>query len=108
MIRLFFVLSFLLSIDIATAVNSSIIAAPGGVITTTPVDLVGKIITYAIGIAAILWVIGITWWGIQMILSVWEDEKLKKWQRTVIYSIVWVVLAWLAYGIVNLIGNIRI
>jgi Type IV secretion system pilin len=108
MIRFFLILSFLLWVDVVTAVNSSIIAAPSGVITTTPVDLVSKIITYAIGIAAILWVIGITWWGIQMILSVGEDEKLKKWQRTVIYSIVGVVLAWLAYGIVNLIGNIRI
>lgn len=70
--------------------------------------LIANIIKYGIGIAGILGVIGITWWGIQMVLSVWEDEKMKKARHIVIYSIVGVIVAGLAYGIVNLIWNVKI
>lgn len=43
-----------------------------------------------------------------MILSVGEDEKLKKARKIIIYSIVGVAVAGLAYGVVRLIGNFRI
>ena len=69
---------------------------------------IANIIAYAIGFAGILGVIGITWWGIQMILSTGNDEKLKKWRFIMIYSIVWVILAGLAYGIVNIVGELKI
>jgi Type IV secretion system pilin len=81
---------------------------PYGVIAKPPLDIVSNIIAYSIGIAAILWVIGITWWGIEMVLSSGEDEKLKKGKYIMIYSIVGVVLAGLAYSIVTLMGNLRI
>ena len=70
--------------------------------------MIATIIKYGIGIAGVLWDIGITWWGIQMVLSVGEDEKMKKARYMVIYSIVGVILAGFAYGIVNLIWNVRI
>lgn len=81
---------------------------PYGVITDPPLDIVSNIIAYSIGIAAILWVIGITWWGIEMVLSSGEDEKLKKGKYIMIYSIIGVILAGLAYSIVTLMGNLRI
>ncbi len=77
-------------------------------VTGNVASMIATIIKYGIGIASILWVIGITWWGIQMVLSVGEDEKMKKARHIVIYSIVGVIVAGLAYGIVNLIWNVKI
>ncbi len=110
MIRYFYII-FAISISFIESSFADVgwaIVVPPGVITTTPAVLIAKIITYAIGVAAILGVIGITWGGIQMILSVWEDEKLKKWRYIVLYSIVWVIVAGLAYSLVNLVGNIKL
>lgn len=84
------------------------IQQPAGTVSVDPVSIMTNIISYSIGIAAVLGVIGITWWGIQMILAIWEDEKMKKARYIVLYSIVGVIVAWLAYGIVNLVGNFRI
>ena len=77
-------------------------------ISEDPYQIITNIISYAIGITAILGVIGITWGGIQMILAVGEDEKMKKARYMIIFSLVGVVVSGMAYGIVNLIGNIRI
>lgn len=75
---------------------------------TNGVDVLAKFIAYAISIAGILWVIGITWGWLQMVLSTGDDEKLKKWRYTVIYSLIGVIVAGMAYGIVTLILNIKI
>jgi hypothetical protein len=76
--RLFFlILAFLAPVLHADMVDN--IQQPKDTISfTSPSELVVLVIRYTIGIAGILWVIGITWWGIQMILSVGEDEKQKK------------------------------
>lgn len=75
---------------------------------STPSELVVLVIRYTIGIAGILWVIGITWWGIQMILSVGEDEKQKKARYMIIYSVLWVIIAWLAYSVVNVLSSVQL
>ena len=90
------------------AVWGDFIAPPGTIDIGSPSEIISKIIVYIIGATWIGGVIGITWWGIQMIMSVWEDEKMKKWRYMVIYSIVGVILAGLAYSIVKLIWNLRI
>ncbi len=107
---LFVFISYFLSIQMSFAVNVDAIKPPDGVVGEggTSVDFITSAISYGIWLAAVLGVIGITWWGIEMILSVWEDEKLKKARKTVIYSIVGVVVAGLAYGVVNLVGNFRL
>lgn len=70
---------------------------------TSGTQILANSIAYAIGIASVLGVIGVTWGGIQMILSSGEDEKLKKWRYILIYSLVWVLLSGLAYSIVAMI-----
>jgi Type IV secretion system pilin len=75
---------------------------------SSPSELVVLVIRYTIGIAGILWVIGITWGGIQMILSVGEDEKQKKARYMIIYSVLWVIIAWLAYSIVNVLSSVQV
>ena len=45
---------------------------------TSGIQILANTIAYGIGIASVLGVIGVTWGGIQMILSSGEEEKLKK------------------------------
>ncbi len=50
----------------------------------------------------------ITWASIQMILSVGEDEKIKKARYMIIYAIIGLVIAGLAYGIVKFMTNLNL
>lgn len=108
MIRFFLAfLIFLSSPAFLSAVGY--IQQPSGTISAdTPSTLIASLIAYAIGIAAILGVIGVTWGGIQMILSAGDDEKHKKGKNTIIYSLIGVGLAGLAYGIVTIISSLKI
>lgn len=65
--------------------------------------LIGAIISWFIGITAVLAIMSITWAAIQMVLAVGEDEKIKKARYTMIYSFIWLIVAWLAYGTVNFV-----
>jgi hypothetical protein len=65
--------------------------------------LIGAIISWFIGITAVLAIMSITWAAIQMVLAVGEDEKIKKARYTMIYSFIWLIVAWLAYGAVNFV-----
>jgi hypothetical protein len=56
----------------------------------------------------VLAVLSITWAGIQLIMSVGDEEKMKKSRKTIIYSFIGVILSGLAYGIVTLLTNIRL
>ncbi len=86
------------------------IASPSGILISIgdSSTVIAKIISYGIGIASILWVIGMTWAGIQMILAAGDDEKVKKAKIMITYSIIWVLLAGLAYGIVKVVSFIQI
>ena len=50
----------------------------------------------------------ITWWGIGFILSTGDDEKMKKARKTIIYAFVGLVVAGLAYAIVEVITKSQI
>jgi hypothetical protein len=110
MSRLFFLIIAIISPYLTYGLNIQSIEKPRKTIDIpdSPAVLISSIIAYAIGIAWVLGVMGITWWGIQMILSVGEDEKQKKARSIIIYSIVWVILAGLAYGIVSLVSSLKI
>lgn len=71
-------------------------------------DVIASIIAYGIGIAWVLWVIAITWAGIQMVFSAGDDEKVKKARYTIIYGLIGVFLAGAAYGIIKFVGTIQL
>lgn len=85
---------------------------PSGVdlpaINKTPDIAIAAIIQYFILITGVLAVMAITWWGIKFILSVGDDEKMKKARYTIIYAFVGLVVAGLAYSIVEVITKIKI
>lgn len=90
--------------DVAEITNPSSILVEG----SDPSSILAKIISYGIGIASILGVISMTWGGIQMILAAGDDEKIKKARYMIIYSIIGVLVAGLAYGIVKIVTSVQI
>lgn len=81
-------------------------ASKGGTSTVTENFLPG-IVSYVIGITAVLAIIAITWAGIQMFLSVGNEEKFNQARNILIYALVGVGLAGGAYLIVSVISNLK-
>ena len=48
-------------------------------------------------IAVVIWI----YWGFQILVSWWDDEKVKKWKNYVIYMIIWLIIVFLASQIVH-------
>lgn len=75
---------------------------------TEPGVTIAKIIQYFILLTGILAVMAITWGGIKFVLSTGDDEKMKKARYTVIYAFVGIIVAGLAYSIVEVLTNIKL
>lgn len=104
LITIFLLLSKSVFADVAPIINPSDILIDN----SDPSSILAKIISYGIGIASILGVISLTWGGIQMIIAAGDDEKIKKARYMIIYSIIGVLVAGLAYGIVKVVTSIQI
>lgn len=73
-----------------------------------PGETIASIIKYFVLLTGVITVMTITWWGIGFILSVGDDEKMKKSRKTIIYAFVWLVISGLAYSIVEIITRANI
>ncbi len=95
----------------AVSVTTPTSYLPGAPGVNTPVEtkiensLLPGMIAYAIGVVSVLAVIAITWAGIKMFLSVGDEAKFKEARWILIYALVGVGVAGIAYGIVSLISN---
>jgi Type IV secretion system pilin len=69
----------------------------------TPGEMIARIIAYMISITGVLAVIAATYAGLQMMMTSGDDEKQKKATKMLIYAFVGLVIAGLAYTIVNFI-----
>ena len=108
--RIFF-FSFVFFSFVLSAYALNDVIAPTDVLPAlgmTPGDTIAKIIAFFISLTGILSVMTMTWASIQMILAVGEDEKIKKARYMVIYSLIGLVIAGLAYGIVKFMTNINL
>jgi multisubunit Na+/H+ antiporter MnhB subunit len=91
------------------------VIAPPGKITLAYVEgsfeagtAIGSIIAWLIGLTAVLTVLAITWAGVQMILSTWEEEKFKKARHTMIYAFIGLFVAGLAYAVVTFVTKLQL
>lgn len=73
-----------------------------------PGDAIAAIIAWAIWFTAVLTVLAITWAGIQMVLAIGDEEKMKKARHTMIYAFIGLIIAWLAYAIVNFVTKLKL
>lgn len=63
-------------------------------------EYVQDIVIYLLSFVSIIAVIYMIYWGFIMMISAWDEEKLKKTKNIIIYVIVWMTIMWLAYSIV--------
>lgn len=73
-----------------------------------PGDSIASIISYGIGLVGILAIIWVTWWGIVIITGAGDEEKMKQWRKIVIYSLVGVFVAGIAYLAVSFFANLNL
>lgn len=72
---------------------------------TRPIVLVVKESIKYVGLLAIL---VLSWGGIQFLISIGSDEKVKHAKHTVIYALVGVLLSVVAYTIIDIVNSLRI
>ena len=58
-------------------------------------------IQYLLTFLSIIAVIMIIWAWFNILTAGWDEEKVKKWKTTIIQAIIWLVVIWIAYAIVN-------
>ena len=115
-----------LSIDVFTAiqVHADIsIISPSGLLPGEPTtdissiniprsetagNFIWNIIAQLIALVAVLTILAITWAGIQMVLAIGEEEKMKKARHTMIYAFIGLIVSWLAYSLVTFITKIKL
>lgn len=57
---------------------------------------------------AVIAVIAVMWYWIMYIISIWEEEKIKKAKNWIIWSLVWVLLSVSAWAIINMLNQFKI
>jgi hypothetical protein len=72
------------------------------------VGVIWRIIWEMIKYTSVLAVIALMIAGIMYLLSWWEEERVKKAKKWIIWSLLWVIVSVSAWFIVNLINNLSI
>lgn len=72
-----------------------------------PTDTLASLIKYFVMLTSVLAIIAITWWGIQMIMAVGDDEKNKKARHTIIYAFIGLLVSLLAYATVSFVTRMN-
>lgn len=72
------------------------------------IDFIKNIISEFIQLIAVIAVFALIFSGIMYLLSMWEDEKVKRAKNWIIYSLIWVLLSVSAWWIINLLNNFKI
>ena len=86
------------------------VVSPTGILPTVSVDpstTIAKIIAYFVMLTGVLTVISLTWAAIQMILAVWDDEKVKKARYMIIYSLIGLIISGIAYATVTFVTRLN-
>ena len=97
--------------------NLSFVAASGGVLNFGAVKINAKLkwstknadeiiqdwVVYISSFLAVIGVIIIIWAGFQILTSLGDDEKVKKWKTIITQAIIWLMVIFLAASIVSLV-----
>lgn len=78
---------------------------PGGGTTTDLNDMIKSVLNWVFGIIGIVAVIMIIMGGFNMMISSGDPGKVKKGKDTILYGIIGLVIAILAFAIVNFVIN---
>jgi hypothetical protein len=71
-------------------------------------SFVSNLISEFIKFIAVMSVFAVIFSWIMYLLSAWDEEKTKKAKNWIIYSLIWVFISVSAWGIIDLLNNLRI
>lgn len=84
------------------------IPSPPTVVQNVWAEVIWSIIWYAIQFVAVVAVITLILSGVMYLISWWEEEKVNKAKKWIIWSLAWVFLSISAWAIINMINKITI
>jgi hypothetical protein len=88
-----------------TPINGAGNAPTGGLFSTTGSQVIPLFVTYFYIAAVILALFFIVWGGIGWIISGGDKQKLAQARQRIVFAIVGLIIAFLAYLIISVIGN---
>ena len=56
--------------------------------------------TYLLGFLALVWVIWAIYAGFQILTAWWDDEKVKNWKKTLLFTLIWIFVIWIAWALI--------
>lgn len=71
-------------------------------------DYIQDVVVYLLGFVTIIAIIYMIYWGIILMTSAWDEEKVKKTKSIITYVIIWIFVIWLAYSLVAWIFGVFI
>lgn len=71
-------------------------------------DFIVNVVNQFIQLIAVIAVFALIFSWVMYLVSMWEDEKVKKAKDWIIYSLIWVFLSLSAWWIINLLNNFKI
>ena len=69
-------------------------------------EYVIQIISYLTTFITLIWVVIVIYAGFTILVSWWDEEKIKSAKRLILYAILWIILIWLAWSIMTFIVSI--
>jgi len=90
-------------IEIANAaINPKTNTMNQGMVTAWTADTVVQwYISNALGFLYLIAVLYAIWWGFNILIAAWEEEKVKTWKTVIIHALIWVVVIFLAGTVVS-------
>lgn len=58
------------------------------------------IVAYLLTFVSVIAVIYLIYWGFVMMLSAWNEEKVKKTKWIITYVVLWILVMWISYSLV--------
>lgn len=78
----------------------------GMIINKTLSEYIQDVIAYLLSFISIIAVIYIIYAWFRIMIAWWNDDEIKKWKKTIIQVIIWIIIIWLAYSIVTFVINV--
>ncbi len=63
-------------------------------------EYIQDVVKYLLGFVTVIAIIYMIYWWFTMMISAWDEEKVKKTKNIIIYVIIWIFVIWIANSIV--------
>jgi hypothetical protein len=64
-------------------------------------ESIKSLLNYFLWFIAFIWVVFVIKWGFQILTAAWDDEKVKSWKKTLLYSLLGIFLIFMSWSIID-------